>query len=423
MGGTYAPAGWGQPPTGGGATGVPQHGFYTPGNSCAAPNVSTGWDASTTAAQADPAAAEAAEITRFIQTLGGVVGRSHAVIQQNLREGGYTDLWLLKNASVEQMVGTGVLQAHAQYIYAALHQEVMPDSKNWKQFPQCETGWPSQKDVTRFFVDFANVYRGRGESGIMVASYIETCVRYATGVAHLHEADGEFLTAQAQAQGLQISLGAVGDTEVYSKLRSACGFPDRLLDKLPEGVVHSGMMTTFLVVTKSCKSTISSRSIVVQKFSASGMTPHPANNFKGLIDAIENWESLRTRLGSSAGDQEHQMASFKVLVSNYPECEKKLTILQELHPLYVPIDIYVQSCSRLASSWSQDAKTEDELAKLFPGSGSGSARVYSAVGDSKLPAELDRRSDKGTCNVHLDSISLSAFLNFLSGRHFVRMSA
>ena len=75
-------------------------------------------------------------MTRFIQTLRGVVGRSHAVIQQNLSGGGYTDLWLLKNATVEQMVGTGVLQAHAQYIYAALHQEVMPDSKNWKQFPR-----------------------------------------------------------------------------------------------------------------------------------------------------------------------------------------------------------------------------------------------------------------------------------------------
>ena len=128
MGGAYAPAGWGQPPTGGGATGVPQHGFYTPGNSYAAPNVSTGWGASTTAAPVDPqvqAVAEAAEMTKFIQTLGGVVGRSHTVIQQNLSGGGYTDLWLLKNATVEQMVGTGVLQAHAQYIYAALHQEVM----------------------------------------------------------------------------------------------------------------------------------------------------------------------------------------------------------------------------------------------------------------------------------------------------------
>ena len=53
---------------------------------------------------------------------------------------------------------------------------------------------------------------------------------------------------------------------------------------------------------------------------------------------------------------------------------------------------------------SQDAKTEDELAKLFPSAPQKSAKVYSVVGDSKLPAELDRRSDLGACNVHLDNL-------------------
>ena len=149
-GGAYAPAGWGQPSTGGGG----QHAFFTPGGTNTQPSVSAGWGASTTTAPVDPqaqAAAEAADMTRFLQSLGGVTGRSHAAIHENLSRAGYTDLWLLRSATIEQLVATGVRQAHANYIWAALHQDTMPDIKIWPKFPVVAEGWPSEQAVLRFY--------------------------------------------------------------------------------------------------------------------------------------------------------------------------------------------------------------------------------------------------------------------------------
>ena len=121
------------------------------------------------------------------------------------------------------------------------------------------------------------------------------------GVAHLQPADREFLQAQLAVQQLQVSLGMEGDTELFSKINTACQLPERLLNKFPVGVEDSGMMTTFFVVARSCQSAITSRYLRVKKFSAEGMVPHPPLRFKTLGDAIENWDSLRQSLGMDAG--------------------------------------------------------------------------------------------------------------------------
>ena len=279
----------------------------------------------------------------------------------------------------------------------------MPDIKIWPKFPVVAEGWPSEQAVLRFYKEVINIYRQRGERGVAVATYIDTCVSYARGVAHLQPADREFLQAQLAVQQLQVSLGMEGDTELFSKINTACQLPERLLNKFPVGVEDSGMMTTFFVVARSCQSAITSRYLRVKKFSAEGMVPHPPLRFKTLGDAIENWDSLRQSLGMDAGSEEHQMNSFKVLTSNYAECAFKLQILQEVHAHgRVPIEAYVQSCARLAAMWASDSKTEAELAKLFPSAPEKPAKVMNVV--SELPEELERRSDKGTCNVHLDNI-------------------